>query len=155
MGKITLKASPTTFRDESARSEHGWNVLGSQPSVGSKLRTETVRGAAPIPERPPVVTFVIVVSVINPFSPFQKVYKVQHVSVFHASIDEGGTIYFPEDTRGQTMRCYHIQDHPSSDRSSDRGELPPAARDIAQKMSSRILPIRESTIDPIYDGYPI
>ena len=76
IGKTSLKPSPTTLRVERARSEHGWNVTESQPSVGSKLRTDTVRGTAPIPERPPVVTLVIVVSVINPFSSFQKVYKV-------------------------------------------------------------------------------
>jgi hypothetical protein len=69
------------LRDERARSEHGWNVSGSQPRVGSKLRTETVKGTAPIPERPPVVTLVIVVSVMNPFSSFQKVYKID-ISVF-------------------------------------------------------------------------
>jgi hypothetical protein len=38
------------------------------------------------------------------------------------------------------MRRQHIQDHPSRDRSNDRGELPPVARDITQKMSSRTRP---------------
>src|SRR6266702_2042693 len=71
IGKTCLKASPTTLRLESARSEHGWNVAESQPSVGSKLITETVRGAEPILERPPDVTLVIVVSLIYPSSSFQ------------------------------------------------------------------------------------
>ncbi|SRR6266702_284089 len=71
IGKTCLKASPTTLRLESARSEHGWNVAESQPSVGSKLITETVRGAAPMPERPPDVTLVTVVSVIYPSFSFQ------------------------------------------------------------------------------------
>ena len=69
------------FRLESARSEHGWNVAESQPSDGSKFKTETVRGAAPIPERPPVVTFVTVVSLMKPFSSFQKVCKDDSVQI--------------------------------------------------------------------------
>jgi hypothetical protein len=80
MGKSSLKASPTNLRLERARSEHGWNVAGSQPSVGSKFRTETVRGAAPIPERPSD-TFVIVVSVMNPFSGFQNDCKLSGFSL--------------------------------------------------------------------------
>ena len=80
MGKSFLKASPTTLRLERARSEHGWNVAGSQPSVGSKFRTETVRGAAPIPERPSD-TFVTVVSVMNPFSGFQNDCKLNRFSL--------------------------------------------------------------------------
>ena len=95
IGKSSLKASPTTLRLERARSEHGWNVTESQPSVGSKLRTDTVRGTAPIPERPPVVTLVIVVSVINPFSSFQKVYKVEVFSF----PESRGTVYFPAHIR--------------------------------------------------------
>jgi hypothetical protein len=80
MGNISLKASPTTLRLDRARSEHGWNVAASQPSVGSKFSTETVRGAAPIPERPSD-TFVIVVSVMNPFSGFQNDYMLRCFSL--------------------------------------------------------------------------
>ena len=67
------KASPTTLRVDRARSEHGWNVAGSHPRVGSKLRTAIVLGADPLPERPPVSTSVTVVSVMNPSSSFQNV----------------------------------------------------------------------------------
>jgi hypothetical protein len=76
------------LRLESARSEHGWNVAASHPSAGSKLRTETVRGAEPIPERPPVVTFVIVVSVINPSSSFQNVCMKISIYIFNIEGEE-------------------------------------------------------------------
>ena len=70
---VFAKASPTTLRVDRARSEQGWNVAGSHPRVGSKLRTEIVLGADPLPERPPVSTSVTVVSVMNPSSSFQNV----------------------------------------------------------------------------------
>jgi hypothetical protein len=50
------------------------------------------------------------------------------------------------------MRRHHIQDRSSRDQSRVRGELPPAARDIAKRMSNRTPPIREATRDPIYNG---
>ena len=58
------ETSTTTLRVNRARSEQDWNVTESQPGIGSKLRPlrteiDTVRGTAPIPERPPVVTSVI------------------------------------------------------------------------------------------------
>jgi hypothetical protein len=49
------------------------------------------------------------------------------------------------------MRRHHMYDHPSRGQSSDRGELPLVARDIAQKTSSMNPPTREPTRDPIYD----
>ncbi len=70
---IFVKASLMTFRFDSARSEQGWNVAESHPKVGSKLRTETVIGADPLPEWPTVFTSVTVVSFMNPSSSFQNV----------------------------------------------------------------------------------
>ena len=73
------------LRLDSARSEHGWNVAESQPSDVSKLSTETVSGAAPIPERPPAVTFVTVVSLMNPFSSFQNVCQKKRMSTLSST----------------------------------------------------------------------
>jgi hypothetical protein len=49
------------------------------------------------------------------------------------------------------MRRQHTYGHPSRGQSSDRGELPLVARDIALRTSSTNLPTREPTRDPIYD----
>ncbi len=73
------------------------------------MRTDTVRGTAPIPERPPVVTLVIVVSVINPFSSFQKVYEVK---VFQFPQNLGGESTFldiVEDRRCDAIICKIIR----------------------------------------------
>ena len=67
-GVVLFVSVNENFRLESARSEHGLNVAESQPSNGSKFKTETVRGAPPMPERPPVITFVTVVSLMKSFS---------------------------------------------------------------------------------------
>jgi hypothetical protein len=69
-------------------------------------RSLAARGAALMPERPPsvVTSLIVVVSVIDPISSFQKVYKV---NIIPARIDggneasKGGRTYFPTHSRAQ------------------------------------------------------
>jgi hypothetical protein len=142
------KASPTTFRVDSARSEQGWNVAESHPRVGSKLRTAIVLGAEPWPERPPVSTSVTVVSVMNPSSSFQNVCGLGRLDGASA-IEEH--LNFPEDSRESSLRDSHTQKHCPRGLCSDLGGLQIRAPCTAKKLSNTILHKRVATKDPIYD----
>jgi hypothetical protein len=145
---IFVNASPTTLRFDSARSEQGWNVAESHPKVGSKLRTVTVIGADPLSERPPVITSVPVVSLMNPSSSFQNVCGLGSLDEMQA-ID--GHHDFPEDSRVSSTRDAHTRRHRPRGRCFDLGELQPVAPCAAKKLSKMILPKRAATKDPIYD----
>ena len=138
------------LRLESARSEHGWNVAESQPSDGSKLRTETVRGAAPIPERPPVATSVTVVSLMKPFSSFQKVRNDVSSQIIEILYLRGSHV--PGDTRGSLTHGLQMKKRYPRVQSFNQGGLLTARRGTAAKLSSRTHPIRPAPKDPNYKG---
>ena len=139
------------LRLNSARSEHGWNVAESQPSDVSKLSTETVSGAAPIPERPPAVTFVTVVSLMNPFSSFQNVCKKKGMSTLSSTSewDSGiNNVTVPGDRRGSISLGIRRKKHFPLVRSCDRGARQSARRGTVEMPSSTILPKRAGPKDP-------
>jgi hypothetical protein len=90
----------------------------------------------------------MVVSVMNPFFSFQKLWRL---SYFSLSARTDGDDDLPEDSRGPTSQYGHNQGRPSRDLPTDRGELRTVTRDIAQTMSNMTLPIRAPTRDPNYD----
>lgn len=93
-------------RPASARSEHGWNVAESQPSVGSKLKAEADREAAPIPE---VFTTVTVVSLMNPSFSFQNVYRDETFQFNCREYSEAKTfLEIIEDQRRQAFKQISI-----------------------------------------------
>ena len=69
---------------------------------------EAARGAEPMPERPPVVTFVIVVSVINPSASFQNDCRDKAISQHTRPIEKKNDD-FPGDNQGQVELSCHIR----------------------------------------------
>ena len=137
-------------RPESARSEQGWNVAESQPSVGSKLKTEIAKDAAPIPDRPPVVTLVTVVSAIHPPSSFQNVYSAK-VSQFRRS-KQTEAKDFPGDNQGSMTRGFQNPRHLPHDQSFGRCRLHASVRGTEPKRSSSFRPIQ---VEPRYRSYRV
>lgn len=109
------------------------------------------RDADPFPDRPPVSTSVIVISLINPSSSFQKVCEIP-VSVNAANYADFG---FPGDSQGSWMHGSHIRTHYRRGRCGAQGELLPATHDTEGKQSSMIFPIQAATTSPSYDGHSI
>ena len=59
MAYTLLKESTYETKFANARSEHGWNVVESQPAVGSNVWMDASTVLASIPDRPPPVFAVI------------------------------------------------------------------------------------------------